>query len=758
MVVVFDRESKASTAKNVERSASILRSLLRDAGAAASVARLPLLAGAAKVGLDDLVVARGAEALDTALAQAQAAPAIAPFVPRLRPFDAIAPADGFLGEALSIPTDRKLVCLAAGMGTGKTKLIAAALRPLMQAGIRVVLITHRRSLGASTAADLGLPWADEAAPGSDLRQVGIALCADSLCRQSALRFNAAEWRGAIVVVDEVAQVLLHALHGRSTAIARRRPEVLDNLGQLLAAARAVWVADAQLDNTVVQALESAVGEPAWLIGSQRRPAAGRELIIHHNRGNWHAALSEHLQRREPVWIATAAAEETSPNSACNLAVLISSIWPSARVLVVDRDTVNDPDHDAFKLAANPDDIASQYDVVVATPAVAAGLSVTVRGHFKAVLGICGGTTPPADVAQALSRVRDDVPRHLFAPDRSPGNHLQVGCGALDPKVVLKHLDRHAQAAVAAALAAGWDADCGAAGPWLQLWAAQAGQQNRARLAYANTVVALLEREGYTIRQAAEVPDAKPPEMLKEIAEAAKDAEQDRVIAAEVLTDQQAARLQDSRKRLSKAEKAQLQRWRIDRAWNLQGAKPSHKLLKAHDDGAHRKVVMGWAITDPTADVAVARHDRNLARELAPRGHAWAPDLADGLMAPKLAALRALGVPAWLQRQEDFTADDPALVELAKNANSVANDVAQRLGMRPCKKPITVLRQLLAVVGLQLKSKRIKGAVGRDAYRYRVVPVPLPDGIKPDRVVAAWLDRVDGPKNPLHKEGEVLAHA
>ena len=272
------------------------------------------------------------------------------------------------------------------------------------------------------------------------------------------------------------------------------------------------------------------------------------------------------------------------------------------------------------------------------------------------------------------------------------------------------------------------------------------------------MVALLERDGYAIRQAEEVPGAESPKMLKEMADAAKDAEQDRVIAAEVLTDQQATKLQDSRKRLSKAEKAQLQRWRVDRAWALQGAAPSHDLLEAHDDGAHRKAVMGWALSSPTADVAVARHDRNLARELAPRGTAWAPDLADGLIGPKLAALRILGLPAWLQRGDAFTADDQALKDLADAANRYAHDVTQRLGLRPGKKPITVLRQLLAVVGLQLKSKRLKGAAARDRYTYRVVPIPLPDRITPDRVVAAWLDRVDGPKNPLHKEGQVLAHA
>jgi hypothetical protein len=758
MVVIFDRESKASTAKKVAAAAGTLRSLLRAAGAAAAIAQLPQLPDAEKTGLDDLVVARGPEALDKAVATASSAPTIAPAVPRLRPFDAIAPADRYLGQALKIPTDRKLVCVAAGMGAGKSELLAGALQPLMAAGVRVVLIGHRRSLVAAVADRLGLPWGDDAAPGSDLRQTGIALCADSLCRQSGMRFNAAEWRDAIVVIDEAAQVLLHTLHGRGTAIGRRRPEVLDTLGQLLAAARAVWVADAQLDNSVVQALEAAVGERAWLIGSQRLPAAGRQLTHYTSRGDWHDALGQQLQRRERVWIATAAAEPTSPNSAQNLVVLVNRYWPGCRVLLVDRDTVANPQHNAHKLAADPNGIARLYDVVVASPAVAAGLSVDkLPGHFAAVYGICGGTTPAADVAQALSRVRDDVPRHLFAPVRSPGNQLQIGCGSLDPKVVIRHLDRHAQAAVAAALAAGWDTDTGTTGPWLQLWAAQAAQQNRARLSYRDTVLALLQREGYAIHHADELGKLPPP-MLREIAEQEKEAHRDRVIAAELLTDKEAQELQSRRKRLNPAERAQLQRWRIDRAWGLQGAKPSAELLKAHDDGLHQKVVVGWALTDPAADVAVARHDRNLARELAPRGRAWAPDLADGLLAPKLAALRALGLPAWIRRADSFTADDPPLQDLADQSTDCRNDVAQFLGVKPAIKPITVLRQLLKAVGLKLKATRLKGAANRDAYSYRVVPMPLPDGITPEQVVAAWVDRLDGPKNPLHKEGRVLAHA
>lgn len=768
MVVVFDTEDRQQTARRVRAAAARLRRLLDHAGAAASVGELPLLPAASKTGLDDLVVARGPQALDEVVAAALAAPGIAPAVPRLRAPDALAPADCFLAEAVTIPTDRKLICLAAGMGTGKTEAIAAALRPLQQAGVRVVLITHRRSLGEALADRLGLPWGDDAAPGSDLRQMGLALCVDSLCRQSALRFSAADWRGCVVVVDEAAQVLRHALHGRGTAIARRRPEVLDALGALLAGARAVWAADAQLNDDVVRALEAATGERAHLIGSQRRPAAGRTLIGHRSRESWRGALLGYLQRRERVWIATTAAEADSPNSARNLARLAAATWPGCRVLQVDRDTIDDPEHDASRLAADPDRVVADYDVVVASPAVAAGLSVTLRGHLAAVFVIAGGTTPAADVAQAAARVRDDCPRHLFAPQRSPGNALLIGCGSLNPKTVLAALDRHAQAAMTAALAAGCDASCSSTGPWLPLWAAQAAAQNRMRQTFRDTITALLEREGYALQDAAALDpitaaDAKVAgAQLRDLAQAAAADAQAAVIAAPVLSDAEAADLQARRRRLSPAERATLQRWRIDRAWGLKGAAPSPAILEAHDEGAHLKVVRRWAVADPTADAVVAHHDRDAARAMAPAGRAWGPDLADGLLGPRITALRALGLPAWLRRGDWFAADDPALEALATVVRANHDDVVQRLGLRPGKRDLTVLRQLLALIGARLEVDRRRRGDGRTAaaaYRYRVVAISLPDGIDDRQVLAAWCAQVGCvPQFPLQKETPIRVHA
>ena len=762
LVVVFDREVKRTTAKRVELAAAKLARLLSKAGADASVARLPLLKGG-KAGLDDVVVALGAGALQRALEQAAAAPALA-LLPQLPPPHACAPHGQYLGQSVTIPQAEKLVAADGPMGSGKTELFTSYLEPLQAAGQRVVLITYRRSLGEALAGELGLPWGDDAKPGSDLRQTGLALCIDSLAPGSAMRINPADWRGAIVVIDEVEAVMRHALMGQ-TAVAKRRVTVLQTLTALLANAAQVLVADAQLGAPCLEALEAAAGAPAYLISSEHKPATGRDLTVHESRDSWRGALLQALQRRERVWIATTAAEATSPNSAVNLAKLAAATWPGCKVLQVDRDTVNDPNHHAYQLAHAPNAVAGAYDVVVASPAVAAGLSVTLRGHFTRVLAIAGGTTDANAVVQAMGRIRDDVPRELYAPPRSPGNHLLIGSGDMAADRVLQHLGQHHELVVGQLAAAGFNIETGDSGPWLPLWAKLAALQNLTRQNYRQAVVELMRREGYNVIAAA-IPDAMTQAeaktagaALRDLAQAAEAEAQAAVISAELLSDQDAAELQQARRRLNPAEKAALQRWRISKAWGLGAAAPTTEILEAHADGIHKKVVMQWAITDPAAAPAVAAHDRRQAREQAPSGHAWAPDLTAATIGTKVALSRAMGLGQWLSRDGWFCADDPELGGLVAEVLAHRSALTQVLGLRPGSRPTTVLRQLLGLAHHRLEARRIKASTGRDQYQYRVMPCQLPAGVTADQVIGAWQQaHADGPKNPLQKEGRLLAHA
>ena len=735
-MVLFDH----STRRNPDepKAAGRLASLLLRAGARqAMVGTVP---GSHGKGADDHLASGGTwEQLLEALKPLAALPVL----PRLRAADIVAPAGCFLGTVAPIPpaAEARLVAFASPMGSGKTTAIADAIAPLLAAGIRVVLLTHRQSLGAALAQELGLPWGDDALPGSDLRQQGMALCIDSLCRRSALRFNPADWAGAVVVIDEAAQVLSHALFATGTAIAHRRPEVLEALSQLLAGAAQVIAADAQLSDPVLAALEAATGARALLIGSEHRPAEGRELVNHPDRGSWRTALAQHLRARRRCWIFTTAQQAGGDNAAQHLDTLAREQWPEARTLLVDSETVADPNHDAHRLAADPNGIAGAYDVVITTPAVAAGLSVTLRGHFEAVFVGSGGTIDPEAIAQAAARVRDDCPRHLYAPERSPGRFLRVGSGCFEAQQLLTHQARHG-AAIAAQLAGTVDLQTGSIGPWLPLWAELAALSNRKALAYAATVRGLLEREGYRVIEAdaldiqGEV-DAKTIAIrLRELAQLQQEAEDQDTIAAQLLTDAQAAELLKRRRRLQPAEAAQLRRWRIARAWGLGADAPTAEVLEADREQRSQRGRFAWALQSIEARQLVAAHDQAMARQLAPRGIAWAPDLCRELIGPKLTAADWLRLPDWLRRSDWFTADDQQLADLQTHAIAAAGTLPQALGVSTGKTATGTLRRLLKLAGYRLEAKRTKEA-GARAWRYRVVLEALPAGVTTQQLEAAW---------------------
>ncbi|MCP9798919.1 plasmid replication protein, CyRepA1 family, partial [Cyanobium sp. Lug-B] len=731
--ILFDHSSRPDPAEP-KAARRLARLLLRAGAREALIGTVP---GTHGKGPDDHLANGGTW---EQLAAVLAPPAPLPVLPRLRAADIVAPAGSYLGDVAPIPapSEARLVAISGAMGSGKTEAIAAAVAPLLATGVRVVLLTHRRSLGAALADRLGLPWGDDALPGSDLRQQGIALCIDSLVGRSAVRFNPADWAGAVVVIDEAAQLLAHALFTTGTAIAHRRPEALANLSQLLAGAAQVIAADAQLSEPVLEALKTATGSPVLLIGSDHRPAVGRELVAHPSRASWRRELVAQLRRRRRLWIATTAKD--GPNGAKNLAELTAKHWPGVPVLVVDSKTVADPNHDAYRLASDPNGIAARYPVVIATPAVAAGLSVTLRGHFEAVLVMAGGTTDPEAVAQAAARVRDDCPRHLFAPDRSPGDELRVGSGSFEAQQLLTHQAQHG-AAIAAQLAGTVDLAAGTIGPWLPLWAQLAAATNRKALAYGSTVRALLEREGYRVIEAGALsPEAEAEAQqiaaeLEQIAAAAQAADDAAVIAAEPLTAAEARELERKRKQ-SPAEAARLARYRVAEAWGLGAAPPTPELLEAHRNRQHRRHRFGWILQNLEARPLVARHDQAIAASLASGRRSWAPDLCRETIGPKVTAADAMGVLTWLNRRDWFTAEDPELLALQALATAHGGSLRQVLGVSPGKRATTTLRALLALAGYRLEAKRSREGDGR-AWRYRVVPEPLPAGVTPEQLPAAW---------------------
>jgi len=244
-LIAFDAEAKPSTAAKVGAAAGALARALRAAGGRVQIARLPLLSGADKTGLDDLLAAAGPEALDRALADTGPRPVL----PQLRAADRIAPAGQWMAQACPIPSPElaPLVILKAPMGCGKTEAVAQALAPLAADGVPILMPSHRKALGQAAAERVGVPWCP--APGSDERLQGVAGCLDSWCSDSALQLAGHGWSGGVLMLDEWMQQIEHLLLSSGTALADRpgrRAAVLRTLADLLPRMRQTIASDAQM--------------------------------------------------------------------------------------------------------------------------------------------------------------------------------------------------------------------------------------------------------------------------------------------------------------------------------------------------------------------------------------------------------------------------------------------------------------------------------------------------------------------------------
>jgi hypothetical protein len=787
-LIAFDAEAKASTAAKVGAAAGTLARSLRAAGGRPKIARLPLLPGTLKTGLDDLLAAQGPDALVEALATTGGRPVL----PALRAADRLAPAGQWLGVACPLPSPElaPLVLLQAAMGCGKTEAIAAAVGPLLAAGQPLLLPTHRIALGQALAERLGVAWAPE--PGSDARQLGAGFCLDSCCPSSALRISPEGWPGAVIVLDEVMQLLEHLLMADGTTIGHRRALVLRTLAELIARASQVIGSDGQLADWGLNLLERLTGRRALLIRSEHQPMAGRRLHApqgfadpQHAGDGFRVKWAELVAAGEPFLCWSSAQQGRYNNSAQNLAELHHRWRPGDLIDVIDSTT---PELGA-EVAADPDGFAERRIAEAAaqgvnwaiytTPAISSGLS-WARWKPAAVIAYSGGCIAPEHVAQALARVRcPDVPCFLFAPSGATGASLRPhgASDATDPAQLIADLRRAGDPLLGELQAAGAD------GAWLEAWAELAAQRNRQANAYASTIAGLLDREGWAV----ETPPAQEigtlaaaaqgiREALGEIAGANKAAAELATLTAEPIDATTAAALHKRRRTLTPDEQASLSRYQLLSRWGLLEATPqlidrkgnpnktARWLFDAEDENLRRKLREGWILNTPEALALIPLHDQRAVLGLDPNGQLFGPDRLKVALAQRIAAYVALGLPQLLERfaaGEVIAANDPQLLELHTNACAHAGQLVATLGLSPGAYATGTARELLAAVGWKLNTAgRIKQRNGgRDVYTYTAAPLQLPQGLSWENLAAVFMAELQagiaGAKNP-HTENPAMA--
>jgi hypothetical protein len=489
--ICFDYETKPKTLQNIFLAVSRLGQLLTSAGCTVRVVALP---GPEK-GVDDFVVAQGVSAFKTVFETAvelefwQAARLWSlTYSPSLRLNQP------YIGE-LAYP-DSGLACIKSAKGTGKTTALQTLIQTAQAQDRKVLVITHRIQLGKAICQSLGIDWIEDV---QDCDR-GYGLCIDSLHPNSRARFNPDDWEGAIVILDEVEQVLWHALN--SATCYNQRVKILATLKELvdvvLSTDGLIVAQDADLSDVSVDYLKglASVAVFPWLVVNQWKPEIAWEVALYDTKNP--APLISRLEEvlnTGAAFVCLDSQKVRGKWSSRNLETYLKLQFPDKQILRVDSETVSDPDHPAYRIADRINDVVIHYDVVLATPTIGTGVSIDVRGHFKGVFGIFQGVTPDSESRQALARVREAVPRYVWA---AHFGHGKIGNGSCNYRDVAQSMAKAVRYNISLLKEVDFDLDEQSDPISLRTWAKMAARVNASLWRYRREVRGGLMVEGHNV--------------------------------------------------------------------------------------------------------------------------------------------------------------------------------------------------------------------------------------------------------------------
>jgi ribonuclease HI len=708
-LICFDADRKAKTAAMVQGQANKLANCLLKASCTASIARLELPGQLDKLGLDDLLVIAGADAVRAALAKAK---------PFTRETVSIGPRHFTAGD-IPHPEVAPLVALRGGMGSNKTGAVADK----GKLGIRMVSVTHRRALADQQGERLQLPVLREGEllGGSDVER-GFVVVLDSSHPGGSCHLKPSECRGKLLFIDEADAVLLHALTAR-TEIKRHRIEALENLCACIRSAAQVVIASAHLDERTIAAYEQMRGQRALLVRSTLQPAAGRTLEMQNGPSQLLDVLRRHCIARQPVLVHTGSKELKSNWGPALLAQYACQWWPDAPILVMDRDTIRDPEHPASEAIKNPAMLLN-YGVVIATPVLETGFSIEdPTGHFKAVLAYSSGHLPTTAVVQSLGRLRSDAPRFVYV--RSTGQ--KVANGATDAALVREDRDKHAQD-VLDLFMAGQRVPALGADAFYSWWAELIAQRNREAGRYEDRITQLLQREGYTVTKDHALSDKELIQLRNQLREGviARDAQ---TIAAMPPTDPAELIALEQRQALTADERDRRDRGRITAQTGINDP-TAEQVAVWRQHTPQTALLRDLLLRNPHARRLL--HQQLLAK-VCPSVASFRPDLADHFRDLSLALYlseqmkdrRALRSILYATPGAEITAE--LIASAQQHAQTNRRQWRERMGFDPGDateskvSPLQFARSLLKVVGLELQvSKQRTGSRGNRTRSYVVV--------------------------------------
>jgi hypothetical protein len=657
----------------------------------------------------------------------------------------------YIGE-FSPPPSAKLICLKAPKGSGKTEWLVQVCAEAQNRGQKVIVITHRTQLGKALCNRFGIDYVSELKDSDTQGVFGFGLCFDSLRRGGQARFNPDDWHGCIVILDECEQSIWHLLNAR-TEVAKHRVPVLRNFQQLIQNTLEsddgrVYLSDADLSDLSIDYVRSLASFPVepWVAVKEGNPTPWNVTV-------WKSAdeilgvIISHLRTGKRLIISVDGQKAKSKWGTRNLENYLRKNFPDLRILRIDSKSISDPKHPAFGCVESLNEVLLNYDVVICSPSIETGVSIDIKGHFSAVFDIAQGVIPVASVLQRMSRLREPVPRHVWANSFGIGG---IGNGSTSPKRLLESQQTKFKANFNFLARSDYQCDFDSASNFqpqsLKAWAKMAARINAGMIRYQHEILRALVAEGHSLEEGnyleiiMEDEESKGTDQIKEeLTESRNEIYQEECEAIEVIPNPDDNRYKTLNEKQSRTveETYELRKGELSRRYSEELV--NTELIQLDDKEEYSKAQLHYHFTSGREFLS-EKDKRVMTKQLEiGEGELFLPDVNRKLKGGKIWVLDVLEIKKLFEQDTEFSNESQILIDLSIKAKQYSAFIKDVLGITikenysPIRTAKTFLKECF---GLDFSEPVKRGAKGQQVRHYQ--PVEISE--LRQRMLDTWLAR------------------
>jgi len=714
IIFCFDQDKKPATLKNVRTAIAKTGGLLAQKGCRVSVIDWDY----PEKGVDDLLVARGVDCFH-ALYQNRTRLSKFKLVNSLdlSKYNPLIVDERYLNGKRVPPASAQIIGISSPKNTGKTEWMGKIAEKARSRGQRVIVLTHREQLAITLAERFGIDYRTEVKTSATKGALGYTLCIDSLHPHANPPFNPDEWRGALVIIDEVEQVFWHLLD--SNTCQNNRVAIIESLKQLLQTAVGtggqIYLADADLSAIALDYVRSLIGFPVetWVVANRHHPNKGKRKLIPysgHDPSELVTSLVNQIDIGKRVLVHTTGQKARSKWGSINLESYLKNKFPFRKILRIDSESVSDPDHPAYGCMGCLNVLLASYDIVICSPVLETGVSIDLKGHFDSVWCIAQGVQTVDAVRQAIERLRDDVPRHIWAKATAKGN--RIGNGSTSIKALLASQHKLTRANISLLQQADIsdldELEVNYSPESLLAWAKRACVVNDGKNNYRTEIYTQLRDEGYEL-SAYQLDEVNNTEIVKEEITETRDKNYHSFCqeVSDIATPSPAKLSElENQRSLTQTERLQKRKGTLEFRY---GVEVTPDLVAKDDRGWSNQLQLHYYLT--IGNIYLAQREQRSLAGLTENSHGkvFKPDLNKRILSAQIKTLEIIGIQQFLDPEASFTAN--SLADWFERVKIFAPEIKTLLGVsiNPERdSAIAVVQRILKKLALKLEFKYWRG--------------------------------------------------